>query len=85
MIAAPFVSWAASLSLSLWFPGHGLMCGAGAWLSEDVSNPCPVSLADLSSAGFCLVRFQSSLLLMILGHLENAETHRHRCLTPVFT
>ena len=33
-IVAPGVSWAASLSLSLWAPGQGLMCDTGHWLLE---------------------------------------------------
>ena len=39
-----------SLSLSLWVPGKGLMCGTGHWLSEGVSNPSPASLEDFT---FC--------------------------------
>ena len=45
-IMAPGVSWAASLSLSQWVPGQGLMCDTGPWLSGGVSNPSPASLED---------------------------------------
>ena len=37
-IAALCVSWAASLSLSLWVPGQGLTCDTSHWISEGVST-----------------------------------------------
>ena len=43
--AAPGVSWAASLSLSLWVPGQGLTCDTGHWL-WGVASPSPTSLED---------------------------------------
>ena len=46
----------------------GLTCDTGHWLSEGVSNLSSASLGIPSSAGCCLVRFQSSLLLMVSGH-----------------
>ena len=65
----PGVSWMASLSLSLWVPGQGLTNATGHTLSQRV---CPIHLQRLwrisSSAGCCLVRYQSSLLLMVSGH-----------------
>ena len=42
----PGVSWAASLSLSLWVPSQDLTCDTGHWLSEVVSTPSPASLED---------------------------------------
>ena len=45
-IAAPSVSWAASLCLSLWIPGQGLTRYTGHWLSEGVSSPSSKSLKD---------------------------------------
>ena len=67
-VAAPGVSWVASLSLSLWIPGQSLT------VIPVISfrRLCPIHLQCLwrisSSAGFCFVRFQSSLLLMVSGH-----------------
>ena len=46
-IEAPGVSWAASLSLSLWVPGQGLTCNTGHWLSEGAFSPSPASLEDV--------------------------------------
>ena len=67
-IMAPGVSWAASLSLSLWVPGQGLICDTCHQLSEGVSNPSSASLKDFIFAGICLAWFLSSLLLTVSGH-----------------
>ena len=45
-ITVPSVSWAVSLSLSLWVPGQDFKCNTGHWLSDGVSSPSPVSLVD---------------------------------------
>ena len=41
-VSPPTVARPASLSLPLWVPGQGLVCGAGCWLPEDVSDPAPL-------------------------------------------
>ena len=46
-VSPPTVARPASLSLPLRVPGQGLVCGAGCWLPEGVSNPAPLPLQYL--------------------------------------
>ena len=46
-VLPPTVARPASLPLSLQLPGQSLVCGAGCWLPEGVSDPAPLSLQNL--------------------------------------
>ena len=41
-VLPPTVARPASLSLPQWAPGQGLVCSAGCWLPEGVSDPAPL-------------------------------------------
>ena len=46
-VSPPTVARQAFLSLPLRVPGQGLVCGAGCWLPEGVSDPAPLPLQYL--------------------------------------
>ena len=57
------VTWATSITLSPWVPSPGLACDTCNLFSEGVFNAFEACLKMSASAGSCLVRLHSSVLL----------------------
>ena len=71
------------LSFPLWVPGQGLVCGAGCWLPEGVSDPAPLPQQYLLGHWFLsrsLPQIFTSDLLLPLDFVDAPQTGVEECL-----